>query len=160
VEQVTLEIYSHQSHRRIVLVGNGAYAASPLKNPPNDAYDMAKALSNVGFTVEHSMDLTQRQMKAMIRVLGQKLKSGGQEPAVCAAIVFPDQACGSWHDLCQESVEERFCHAIRVAEAIEPVNMTTRCGILMDFLSLHHASKKLLAQTHLPKPLLGNPLQR
>lgn len=67
------------SNRRIALViGNGAYPASPLKNPPNDATDMAKALSNVGFVVEHGIDLTQRQMKAMIREFGQKLKGGGQ----------------------------------------------------------------------------------
>jgi hypothetical protein len=66
------------SGKRIALViGNGAYTSSPLKNPPNDATDMAKALSNVGFTVEHGVDLTQRQMKAMIREFGQKLKAGG-----------------------------------------------------------------------------------
>lgn len=65
--------------KRIALViGNGAYTSSPLKNPPNDANDMAQALSNVGFTVEHGVDLTQRQMKAMIREFGQKLKAGGQ----------------------------------------------------------------------------------
>ncbi|MBC7910313.1 MAG: caspase family protein [Pyrinomonadaceae bacterium] len=65
--------------KRIALViGNGAYATSPLKNPPNDATDMAKSLSNVGFTVEHGINLTQRQMKAMIREFGQKLKAGGQ----------------------------------------------------------------------------------
>lgn len=39
---------------------------------------MAKALSNVGFTVEYGVNLTQRQMKAMIREFGQKLKAGGQ----------------------------------------------------------------------------------
>ena len=52
------------------------------------------------------------------------------------------ETCGSWHDHCRESAGERFCRAIRVAEAIEPVNMATRCGILMDFLSVHGASKK------------------
>ncbi len=67
------------NRKRIALViGNGAYATSPLKNPPNDATDMARALSNVGFTVEHGVNLSQRQMKAMIREFGQKLKTGGQ----------------------------------------------------------------------------------
>jgi hypothetical protein len=67
------------ANRRIALViGNGAYTSAPLKNPPNDATDMAKALSNVGFTVEHGLDLTQRQMKVLIREFGQKLKAGGQ----------------------------------------------------------------------------------
>jgi hypothetical protein len=64
--------------RTALVIGNGAYTSSPLKNPPNDATDMAKALSNVGFTVEHGVNLTQRQMKAMIREFGQKLKAGGQ----------------------------------------------------------------------------------
>ena len=65
--------------RRIALViGNGAYVSSPLKNPANDATDMAATLSKVGFTVEHGVNLTQRQMKAMIREFGQKLKGGGQ----------------------------------------------------------------------------------
>jgi hypothetical protein len=68
------------SNRRLALViGNGTYAnAPPLKNPPNDATDMAEALSKVGFTVEHGVDLTQKQMKSMIREFGQKLRGGGQ----------------------------------------------------------------------------------
>jgi hypothetical protein len=69
-----------QSNRRIALViGNGSYAnAPPLKNPTNDAGDMADALARLGFTVARGIDLNQRQMKAMIREFGQKLKSGGQ----------------------------------------------------------------------------------
>lgn len=68
------------SLRRLALViGNGAYEnTAPLKNPPNDATDMADALSNVGFTVERGVDLKQRQMKLMIREFGQKLRGGGQ----------------------------------------------------------------------------------
>ncbi len=64
--------------RTALVIGNGTYTSSPLKNPPNDAADMAKALSSVGFTVEHGVNLTQRQMKAIIREFGQKLKAGGQ----------------------------------------------------------------------------------
>ena len=67
------------SNRRIALViGNGAYTSSPLRNPPNDSTDMAAALSKLGFTVDHGVNLTQRQMKAMIREFGEKLKGGGQ----------------------------------------------------------------------------------
>jgi hypothetical protein len=78
--QLTLENSTPSPNRRLALViGNGAYAnASPLKNPPNDATDMADALSNVGFTVEYGVDLTQRRMKSMIREFGQKLRGGGQ----------------------------------------------------------------------------------
>jgi len=71
---------STASPRRIALViGNGAYEnAPPLKNPPNDAIDIADVLAKVGFSVEHGVNLTQRRMKAMIREFGQKLKGGGQ----------------------------------------------------------------------------------
>ncbi len=71
---------STASPRRIALViGNGAYEnAPPLKNPPNDAIDIADVLSKVGFSVERGVNLTQRRMKAMIREFGQKLKGGGQ----------------------------------------------------------------------------------
>ena len=38
--------------RRVALVvGNGTYAANPLKNPPNDAADVAAALKDAGFEV-------------------------------------------------------------------------------------------------------------
>jgi Caspase domain len=76
--QLSQTASQNANKRTALVIGNGAYTSSPLKNPPNDATDMAKALSNVGFTVEHGVDLTQRQMKAMIREFGQKLKAGGQ----------------------------------------------------------------------------------
>jgi hypothetical protein len=67
------------SKRIALVIGNGAYTnAPPLKNPPNDARDMADALSQLGFEVEHGVDLDQRRMKSMIRQFGQKLKGGGQ----------------------------------------------------------------------------------
>lgn len=66
--------------KRIALViGNGAYInAPPLKNPTNDARDMADTLSKLGFEVEHGVDLNQKQMKFMLRQFGQRLKVGGQ----------------------------------------------------------------------------------
>ena len=78
--QLTQGPSANQSNRRIALViGNGSYAnAPPLKNPTNDAADMADALTKLGFNVARGIDLNQRQMKAMIREFGQKLKGGGQ----------------------------------------------------------------------------------
>jgi hypothetical protein len=66
--------------RRIALViGNGAYTnAPPLKNPPNDARDMAATLKQLGFTVASAINADQRTMKRLIREFGQQLKSGGQ----------------------------------------------------------------------------------
>ncbi len=71
---------STPSAKRLALViGNGAYENAPhLKNPTNDAIDVAEHLGKVGFSVEHGVNLTQRQMKAMIRAFGQRLKGGGQ----------------------------------------------------------------------------------
>ncbi len=65
--------------KRIALViGNGAYtSAPPLKNPPNDARDMAATLKALGFDVTNGINVKQRDMKRLIREFGQKLKAGG-----------------------------------------------------------------------------------
>jgi quercetin dioxygenase-like cupin family protein len=65
--------------KRIALViGNGAYtSAPPLKNPPNDAREMARALRELGFDVTSGINVNQKEMKRLVRELGQKLKSGG-----------------------------------------------------------------------------------
>ena len=65
--------------RRIALViGNGAYTnAPPLKNPPNDAREMAATLKTLGFEVSSGVNISQREMKRLIREFGQKLKAGG-----------------------------------------------------------------------------------
>ncbi len=77
--QLVQENSSGSPRRLALVIGNGAYEnAPPLKNPPNDAIDIANVLSKVGFSVEHGVNLTQRQMKAMIREFGQKLRAGGQ----------------------------------------------------------------------------------
>ena len=67
------------SNKRIALViGNGAYtSAPPLKNPPNDARDMAATLRALGFDVTSGINANQRDMKRLIREFGQKLKAGG-----------------------------------------------------------------------------------
>jgi len=64
-------------HARIALViGNGLYQSSPLRNPATDAHDMAQALRAVGFEVVCKTDLRQNEMKQAIRVFGQSLQSG------------------------------------------------------------------------------------
>jgi hypothetical protein len=70
---------TQSAKRRLALViGNGAYTnASPLKNPPNDARDMAESLKEFGFEVTSGVDINQREMKRLIREYGQKLKTGG-----------------------------------------------------------------------------------
>ena len=63
------------NEKRVALViGNGAYAKiGRLRNPPNDALDIATALQNLGFQVIHKQDLTQRGMKRAIQEFGALL---------------------------------------------------------------------------------------
>ena len=68
--------------RRIALViGNGHYHhATALKNPTNDANDIAKALQELGFEVvggHAQLDQTSSEMRQVIREFGERLKNGG-----------------------------------------------------------------------------------
>lgn len=64
--------------KRIALViGNGAYPDVPLKNPANDANEMAQALRTLGFEVLSYTNLDQNGMKRAIREFGNKLKNSG-----------------------------------------------------------------------------------
>jgi hypothetical protein len=74
--QLTLE--SPVSEQRVALViGNSAYEVSPLKNPVNDARDVAQTLTALGFQVIHKDNLNQVEMKRVIRDFGEKIKNGG-----------------------------------------------------------------------------------
>jgi formylglycine-generating enzyme required for sulfatase activity len=69
---------ANNSKRLALVIGNGAYtSAPPLKNPPNDARDMAASLKALGFDVTSGINVNQRDMKRLIREFGQKLKAGG-----------------------------------------------------------------------------------
>ena len=60
-----------------LVIGNAAYKSAPLKNPVNDARDMAEALEKMGFEVLHEENASRRAMKDAIHRFGQKLKKGG-----------------------------------------------------------------------------------
>lgn len=76
--QLTLSSGGHAAGGRIALViGNSAYESSPLKNPANDARDVATALRGLGFDVALGVDWTKREMEDAIYAFGQKLKGGG-----------------------------------------------------------------------------------
>ena len=67
-----------RSEKRVALViGNSAYPTAPLKNPVNDAQDMAQALGNLGFDVTYRENLNQNDMKRAIREFGPKIRNGG-----------------------------------------------------------------------------------
>ncbi|MDD5300195.1 MAG: caspase family protein [Gallionella sp.] len=65
------------SEQRIALViGNGAYTSSPLKNPVNDAKDMAKKLRGLGFDVIERSNMQTKQIGATLREFRSKLVPG------------------------------------------------------------------------------------
>ena len=67
-----------QAEPRLALViGNSAYQSDPLRNPVNDAADMARALQGLGFRVTLARDATQRQMVERINEFGRDLKKSG-----------------------------------------------------------------------------------
>ncbi len=59
-----------------LVIGNGAYAAAPLRNPVNDATAMAAKLGALGFDVILRTDVSQREMTRAFSQFGQKLASG------------------------------------------------------------------------------------
>jgi hypothetical protein len=66
------------TEQRIALViGNSRYMNAPLRNPVNDATDMASALKKLGFEVILKTDVNQRAMKESIRSFGKELQKGG-----------------------------------------------------------------------------------
>jgi len=61
--------------RRIALIiGNAHYKSSPLRNPVNDATDMARVLRERGFEVIMRTDANHKDMEEAIREFGKKLQ--------------------------------------------------------------------------------------
>ncbi len=68
-----------ETGRVALVIGNSAYKhTSPLDNPKNDAIVMTKVLSELGFEVISSLDLSQNDMKRAIKTFAQKLEAGGR----------------------------------------------------------------------------------
>lgn len=63
--------------RRVALViGNGAYAQTPLRNTINDARAMTETLENLGFKVIMRLNATQKEMISAIYQFGDELDKG------------------------------------------------------------------------------------
>jgi len=69
--------FANQDSRTALVIGNGAYRAAPLKNPANDAQDIAAALKDLGFSVTLLTDADQRTIEEGIRQFGKTLRMGG-----------------------------------------------------------------------------------
>ena len=63
--------------RTALVIGNGHYADGRLKNPVNDATDMATTLQRLGFAVILKKEARQKEMEEAIRDFGNRLKRGG-----------------------------------------------------------------------------------
>ncbi len=59
--------------RYALVIGNGEYLTSPLKNPVNDAKDVGNELKRLGFDVMVYTNLNQADMKTHMREFGNKL---------------------------------------------------------------------------------------
>ncbi len=75
VAEAAKAVAAGEFHHRVALViGNSNYAAvTPLRNPRNDATDMAAKLRKLGFEVVAGTDVTRRGMDDVIREFGRKL---------------------------------------------------------------------------------------
>jgi hypothetical protein len=60
--------------RTALVIGNSSYSSAPLKNPVNDATDMAATLKRLGFNVTLHRNANQQTMEDAIREFGRKLK--------------------------------------------------------------------------------------
>ena len=65
-----------QETRVALVIGNGSYKNSPLKNPVNDARDMAVKLRGLGFTVIERNNLVVKQIGGTLREFRSKLTPG------------------------------------------------------------------------------------
>ena len=77
--QRTLSVVQAQpSEQRVALViGNSTYKDAPLRNPVNDAADIAAELKGMGFAVTLRTNAGARDMRSAIREFSQSLKKGG-----------------------------------------------------------------------------------
>jgi tol-pal system protein YbgF len=63
--------------RHALVVGNGEYKNSPLKNPTNDAADIAVVLRQVGFSVRHLENASRGQLRRALLNFKGDLSDGG-----------------------------------------------------------------------------------
>jgi hypothetical protein len=62
--------------RHALVIGNAAYAQSPLKNPRNDAQAMAEKLAQLQWSVTPVLDADEQRMRSALTELGKKLRNG------------------------------------------------------------------------------------
>src|SRR5262245_37907136 len=74
---MTLNTALAQQRRTALVIGNAAYETGPLRNPVNDATDVAALLQRLGFEVTLLKDAKLRTMEESIEAFSVKLRKGG-----------------------------------------------------------------------------------
>jgi len=64
------------SDKHALVIGNSKYKEYPLRNPLNDANDIASTLKKLGFSVLKEVNANQQEMENAIRKFGRRLKEG------------------------------------------------------------------------------------
>jgi len=72
---VLCPLYAYASKRVALVIGNSNYSASPLKNPKNDANDIAKALKRLDFEVILATNADKRKMVSSINKFSSALRT-------------------------------------------------------------------------------------
>jgi hypothetical protein len=72
------QLLAQRERRTALVIGNGNYGAEgSLKNPPNDATDIAQALRGLGFGVKLLQNSNKRQIAEAIEQFNRELYQGG-----------------------------------------------------------------------------------
>ena len=74
---ISIPAHTATERRTALVIGNGSYSTGSLRNPVNDADDMAATLKRLSFDVILKKNAPQQDMEDAIRDLGDRLKKGG-----------------------------------------------------------------------------------
>jgi uncharacterized caspase-like protein len=77
VREAGADASTTKPRRLALVVGNDEYPNAPLRNPVNDARDLATALLDSGFEVTKLENANLRQLRAAVRDFGDRLKKEG-----------------------------------------------------------------------------------
>lgn len=73
-----LALPAAHAERRALVIGNAAYAESPLKNPVNDAHAMERKLTQLGFRVQRIVNFRRDQIGRLLTSFAASLKPGDE----------------------------------------------------------------------------------
>ncbi len=75
--------FATAAERRVALViGNGKYEESPLRNPVNDATDLGNTLKRLGFSVTVLSNANKQRIEEAALAFSSALKGGGEDYSI------------------------------------------------------------------------------